>query len=195
MDESKQIDLIRDLTNDILSIANQTNLLALNASIEAARAGEAGRGFSVVAAEISLLADTSHETATNIQNINTLILETVHELTENAGDLVSYIQETILPDYDSFVDAGIQYNKDANHINEIVNHFHSMSGDLQKQTEGAQEYARSISNSVSESSEGIHSVAVNTEKLSGQISNISTKILVNKEVANSLNKEADKFVI
>lgn len=195
MEESKQVEQIRDLTNDILSISSQTNLLALNASIEAARAGEAGRGFSVVASEISQLSDSSRDTATNIQNINNLIIETVHELTENASDLVSYIQETILPDYDTFVDAGIQYNKDANHVNEIVNKFHSMSDELQKQTESVQEYAKSISNSVLESSEGIHSAAVNTEKLSNQISNISTKILSNKEVANSLSKEAERFLM
>ena len=52
---------IRSIINTINDIADQTNLLALNASIEAARAGEAGRGFSVVATQVGVLAAQSAE--------------------------------------------------------------------------------------------------------------------------------------
>ena len=63
VESSKSVNVIKTLTEDILSIASQTNLLALNASIEAARAGEAGKGFAVVADQIRNLAEQSAKSA------------------------------------------------------------------------------------------------------------------------------------
>lgn len=127
IEDSKQVEKVSELTNDILSIAGQTNLLALNASIEAARAGEAGKGFAVVASEIGQLSESGRQAAVNIQNINNTVIETVQELINNAAELAEYIQSNILPDYDNFVKAGEQYNNDAVHINDIVGNFNKMS--------------------------------------------------------------------
>lgn len=194
IESSKNVERVNDLTNEILSISSQTTLLSLNASIEAARAGEAGRGFAVVADEISQLANSSREAANNIQSINNMVIEAVGALIENANSMVKYTNENILPDYESFVNAGQQYNKDAIHVNEIVTGFNGMASNLKQLMGTITEAINEINTTVEESAEGTTNVAENTSDLVKDISEIAEAMDDNKQVAGSLTEEAERFI-
>lgn len=98
----KEVERIHSLTDSIMDISSQTNLLALNANIEAARAGEAGRGFAVVAEEIGKLANESNRAAEEIQTVSTEILQSVGGLSALATNMLSFIQQEVLPNYSEF---------------------------------------------------------------------------------------------
>ena len=76
---------ISEVVNVISNISKQTQLLALNASIEAARAGESGRGFSVVAEEISKLALETEDATKSISNVIKQVQEQTQATFEYAG--------------------------------------------------------------------------------------------------------------
>lgn len=193
IEDSKSVERINDLTNEILSISSQTNLLALNASIEAARAGEAGRGFAVVADEIRQLADSSRDTANNIQTINGMVIEAVQELVKSADSIVEYINETVLPDYDGFVTSGKQYNDDAVHVNEVVSQFREMATTCMQLMNDISEAIDGISTAVIESADGVSNAAISTNQLASEIGDITSEMEHNKEVAGNLRADVAKF--
>lgn len=193
IEDSKSVEQINGLTNEILNISSQTNLLALNASIEAARAGDAGRGFAVVADEIRELADSSRETASNIQNINNLVTEAVKSLIDNSNQIIDYMNETILPDYEAFVASGQQYEDDASHVNEIVAQFNDMSGNLRDLVNNITEAIHGVVSAIEESSNGINVAATNTNELVKQVEEISDEMKNNQEVAKQLKSETAIF--
>lgn len=191
---SESVQQVAQLTEDILSISNQTNLLALNASIEAARAGEAGKGFAVVADEIRQLAESSRNTANDIQVINEQVISAVYELVGASKKIVSYINETVLLDYEAFVQGGQQYNEDAAHIDQTMEVYTGEAQDILDTVKDITESVEDISKAVEESANGVSSAAMNMDALVKSISTVSDKMGENSSVAQSLKEEADSFV-
>ncbi|WP_028243596.1 methyl-accepting chemotaxis protein [Pseudobutyrivibrio ruminis] len=193
--ESEQVNQIGDLTNEILDIASQTNLLALNASIEAARAGEAGKGFAVVADEISTLAANSRDTAGNIQEISAKVTTAVKTLSDNAVQVIDFINQNVLADYDAFVDTGVKYENTATMIDEMLATFTEKANNLNGVMAEMSDRIESISNSVNESSNAIGMSAQAATEIVGEIQGINEAMDQNNDVTKQLNASTQKFEI
>ena len=193
IEDSKSVDQVNNLTNDILNISSQTNLLALNASIEAARAGEAGKGFAVVADEIRQLADSSRETANKIQSIISVVVAAVNNLSDNANNLVSYLQQTILPEFQTFVDGGVKYKENASYIENAMDEFVEKTDVLKKNMDEIAHSINTITTVVDDGAAGVNNAAISTQDLVEDIVNISIKMIENKGIAQNLKNSTNIF--
>ena len=193
IEDSHSVGQVTSLTNEILNISSQTNLLALNASIEAARAGEAGKGFAVVADEIRGLADSSRETANRIQQINSVVVAAVNNLSDNANELVGYIQNAILPEFEAFVESGVKYRDNASYIENAMQEFTAKTDMLKKNIDEIALSISAITTAVDEGAEGINGAAKSTQNLVEDIVNISDKMNENKVIAQTLQKSTHVF--
>lgn len=195
IEDSKSVEKIHSLTEQILSISSQTNLLALNASIEAARAGEAGKGFSVVADEIRQLADSSRKTANDIQEINQLITTSVNSLINNATSMISYIDERVLNDYENFVGSGQQYSEDASHIEKLMEFLQKNISELDENMHHMVTSMERITNAAEDSTNGIVKTASETSELVRNFDDVLKEAKNNRLIADSMTEITSKFII
>ena len=103
---------IGDIIASVNEIAEQTNLLALNAAIEASRAGEFGKGFSVVASEIRVLAEQSKKATTQVREILT-------NIQKSTNDAVMATEESTRS-VNSAVDVVNQAGQSIDNLNEVI---------------------------------------------------------------------------
>ncbi len=191
----KAVEQINQLTQTIMQISSQTNLLALNASIEAARAGEAGRGFAVVASEIGTLAD---QTAMAIKNIDVMIAEinqAVSNISDCLGDTTSFLENTVVKEYQEFEQVSEQYRDDANLFGSSMTSVDLKMSELSLSIQSITSALETINRTVTEAAEGINTIADRSTNMKDQT--YSNADLMNQvlESVNDLKKITDLFVM
>lgn len=193
VEKSKDVEKIKELTKNIISITSATNLLALNASIEAARAGEAGKGFAVVADEIGKLASNSAASATEIQNVTAEVIQTVDELAAEAEEMIAFMNKTAIQGYEKLLETSESYQNNVGDMHKMMQHFASESEQLKRNMNGIKESLDDVKTAVGECAIGITNVTETAVDLTENVSDIEKEANLNLEIVDQLNAEVGKF--
>lgn len=161
---------ITNVINIISSISQQTQLLALNATIEAARAGEEGRGFSVVASEISKLAVESENATKSIENIIKAVqkqTQSTFEYAEQINSKVAISMKNVSGSMESF-----------RRVNEDVNIISQSMKSIAEVTSAQSSDVSDIMNNISTTADRINKVTQNSSNKSEESLETVKKILL-----------------
>lgn len=172
IEQSKEAEKILDLTVNILEIADQTNLLALNASIEAAHAGDAGRGFAIVADEITKLAASSSETAEQIKEISASVLNAVSGLASEAENVVTFMKDKTMGSYDKLVEVGRKYQGDSKIMFDKMQDFSYVSQSLLEQVADSNRSVDAIRTAAGETEQSLNSIMDKMDEIDDSIKEI-----------------------
>jgi methyl-accepting chemotaxis protein len=193
IEEAKIVESISVMAATISQIAEQVNLLSLNASIEAARAGDQGKGFAVVAKEIGNLASQATATVNEITQTTDKVHYAFRNLTENSKQLLDFLEDRVTPDYQSFVEAGNQYELDAENIQTTATRISNMTGNIEKVISEVADAIQGIAAESENTAANTATIINNMEKVTELAENISRAVSQENMLSNQLDEVVSKF--
>lgn len=195
INDGKVVAKIKDLISLISSIAEETKLLALNAAIESARAGEHGRGFSVVAEEVRKL---SEETSLITKDIESIILQannSFKNLSDNTEDILKFINEKIVPQFNMLLESSTYYGKDAEFMKDFSTALNTMCIELKNIIESANNVIFEMMSDSENSNSNSNDILSSLSDAHDSIEGIAASAQVQAELAQSLTSLVQGFKI
>ncbi len=193
MENAKVVSSIAEMASTISEIASQINLLSLNASIEAARAGEQGKGFAVVASEIGKLANDTAEAVEKIQNTVGDVETAFKNLLEDSGQCLSFLKDTVAPDYRHFMDVGKQYGEDALNFAEISERLSEMTTNIERTMGEVGSAITNIAESTQTTADNSGKVMEAVTDVAEIVENVSRMSKGQEEIADTLNDVVHQY--
>lgn len=188
IERAAAIEEIKELSQTILQITSQTNLLALNAAIEAARAGESGKGFAVVADEIKVLAENSRNAVSRINDITGNVSEAVESVVQDSKELLEFVDNQVLGDYQMLVKTGEQYDRDADMVHEVVSEINNIAERLYETMIQMRQAIDEITTAAGEGAEGTTDIAAKVSDIVSKTDDVLSQSMDNQRSAEELDK-------
>ncbi|WP_077369500.1 methyl-accepting chemotaxis protein [Anaerosalibacter sp. Marseille-P3206] len=195
IEDVKVVEEIKAMAQAISDIAEQTNLLALNAAIEAARAGDNGRGFAVVAEEVRKLAEQSSETVGVIESTILKVQEATGNLASNTKEVLEFMDEKVMKDYDAFITTLDNNVEDSNFVNNMSQDIASMTQEITATMTQLSQVVETIAKNAEGSSENTVGIAGGMNEIAQGADQIAITAENQAELAEKLNSMVAKFKI
>lgn len=195
IERSRAVSKIDELATNIMEISSRTSLLSLNASIEAARAGEQGRGFAVVAGEIGKLAEQSSRTVGSITQIVAEVNAAVGQMEESLNSALEFLDQTVLADYENFLNISERYTDDAGFVNRTMSDIDGSIDELNRTISNITGALAQINGSIAETSAGVSNVVDSNANLVALAEDTYSMVKQTSAYADSLKEIVDSFTL
>lgn len=193
--KTSAIEEIKSLSKTILDITSQTNLLALNAAIEAARAGDAGKGFSVVADEIRMLAESSKNAVSEINEIINSVSEAVDSVVKDSTSLLEFVDNQVIKDYEMLMHTSNQYDQDADMVQNVVLEIKNNSEELYDSIKQIRSAINEVTTAAGEGAEGTSDIATKISDIGYKTNEVVKQAKDNENSVIRLKEMIDFFRI
>ena len=184
---------INEMVDQILDITSQTNLLSLNASIEAARAGEAGKGFAVVASEIGNLAQSSSQTATQIQTICNETNRNVECVRNCFESILEFWEKGVSAQFEDFIEMSNEYSESISSIQDVIKDIKRVSDSFVDVVSVIREQVETVELATKENTQGMDNIIQKIGRTSETAEMISDITETNQGNAESIQNIIRKF--